>query len=298
MVKVKFEIVDINDHSPTFHKPQLHVVASEAAVVGTTLAIIAKATDMDSPFYGVKKYQLKNNHHALFSLQVADKVLIKLNGVLNREASSTYSIALLAFDGGSPSNSGVMVIKLKVTDENDNHPRFINLPGELQVPENQVLMDFLWLETLDADEGVNAQVEVRIEDSNLQPFDSFFSLDRDTGLLSIISPLDYESTYQIILVLVAADKGNPRLSSSINLNITVKDINDNSPYIQPLPWSSSSFIATSPLGSKYFEREISENCAAGSVVTSLHVTDEDSGMGGEVMCRVDFFDYRLQNVYE
>ena len=47
-----------------------------------------------------------------------------VNGVLDREKRSSYSLLLEAFDGGSPKRSGAMTLEVSVTDINDHAPVF------------------------------------------------------------------------------------------------------------------------------------------------------------------------------
>ena len=56
-----------------------------------------------------------------------------------------------------------------------------------------------------------------------------FGIESETGKVRLLSPLDYESTQEYILTLTATDRAVPPLSSSVILNITVTDYNDNTP---------------------------------------------------------------------
>ena len=319
MVKIKFLIVDINDNAPTFYQPHINLLISESAAIGTTLAVVPRATDLDSPQNGVKKYQLKEQHQSLFGISVREEVLLQLKGLLDRELTASYHLTLVAFDGGHPSKSGVSKVSITVTDVNDNPPHFLNLPSVLYVSENQGWSELFKVQTDDADENNNAQVSVKLSNSTLQPFDSFFTLHPSTGVLSLLAPLDYESVPRVTLELMASDEGVPPLSSSATLIVEVADVNDNAPHIEHrskefsssfsfsppyfsvAPSSSSSSSSTFPFprdtNHKYAEEQLIENCAPNTVVASFQVTDADSGLGGVVDCQVRVFDDSVRGFY-
>jgi len=79
---------------------------SESASVGTSF-LLPSATDLDSPRYGVQRYQLLNAQKQ-FSLRVTNKldgfldVRLVLRRRLDRETTDLYRLILAAFDGGQP----------------------------------------------------------------------------------------------------------------------------------------------------------------------------------------------------
>ena len=299
LVKVKFEIKDINDNAPSFKAPYLQFDISEGSLPGTMITTVPHATDPDSPRYGVKSYKLKSDYDSLFKIEVRKNILLRLNGQLDREKVSSYSIALIASDGGVPEKHGVIIFKLTLTDVNDNIPVFMNSSRILSVPENQKIDNLFKFFTADPDEGINSQVSVAVVDSNVPSYASTFSVHPTSGVLDLIQPLDYESTPEVLLVVVARDSGKPSLSSSASFTIIVTDVNDNNPYIQVL--TSSSFLPSEDLqlsSRTKIKQDLLENAPPGSIVLTLHVTDKDSGFAGECECRVDLIDYRLKDFYE
>ena len=54
---------------------------------------------------------------------------------------------------------------------------------------------------------------------------------RRTGVITVKSPIDYESlaSNNITLTVKAADGGSPQKTSTASVHITVQDVNDNSP---------------------------------------------------------------------
>ena len=61
-----------------------------------------------------------------------------------------------------------------------------------------------------------------------------FSIDDDTGILTLESSLNYEETSYFEFTVIIKDGGSPTLNDSAQVNITVTDVNDNSPqFIDP-----------------------------------------------------------------
>lgn len=59
-----------------------------------------------------------------------------------------------------------------------------------------------------------------------------FALNNETGALSLVRSLDYESTVQYTLNISACDTGQPPRKAFSDVTIHVIDVNDNSPALQ------------------------------------------------------------------
>lgn len=86
-------------------------------------------------------------------------------------------------------------------------------------------------------------------------------------MLSTSRPLDRERRSRYLLTVTAQDQGQPRLSGTATVEVTVLDINDHSPQFQ-----SSSYTA-----------DISEDVPIGSLVLEVKATDLDHGPNSQVM---------------
>lgn len=81
-----------------------------------------------------------------------------------------------------------------------------------------------------------------------------------------MSPLDRESIDQYRLTLIALDGGDPPLSGSLLVTITVTDVNDNTPEFERISYSV----------------RVPEDAATGTVVYRMSATDRDSGANGRI----------------
>ena len=60
----------------------------------------------------------------------------------------------------------------------------------------------------------------------------FFALNNQSGALTLVRPLDYESADQHVLNISASDMGEPQRQAFRDVTIHVTDANDNSPVLQ------------------------------------------------------------------
>ena len=104
------------------------------------------ATDRDSGTNGVAEYSLSTSPDAdqLFSLQVAvdsDEKLPQLvvMGNLDREKKDSYDLNIRVVDGGRPPRASSALLRVTVTDQNDNAPKFERSHYEAELSENSPL---------------------------------------------------------------------------------------------------------------------------------------------------------------
>ncbi len=81
----------------------------------------------------------------------------------------------------------------------------------------------------DVDVGVVHDIKYVIESGN---DDALFAIDADTGIISIIAALDYETAEEHILVVKAEDQGVEAGTATAEVTIAVSDVNDNAPMFE------------------------------------------------------------------
>lgn len=142
LIEGRIEIMDLNDNTPQFASPILSLSIPENTHVGT-LFPIPTATDKDSGSNGIADYSLTAPPDAasLFSLQVAQDTDEKLPqlivlGNLDREARDSYDLSIKVVDGGTPPRYSSALLRVTVTDVNDNPPRFEKSHYEAELLEN------------------------------------------------------------------------------------------------------------------------------------------------------------------
>ncbi|XP_033984723.1 protocadherin-8 isoform X2 [Trematomus bernacchii] len=293
LIHVEVEIKDINDNSPEFPNKESVVEISENAAVGSRIPL-DPAADADVGSNYIQSYQISVNSH--FTIDV----LLRADGVkyaelvlmkeLDRETQSSYTVELVATDGGNPYRSGSTKITIKVTDFNDNSPVFDQNSFSVSLPEDApvgaVILD---LNAVDADEGLNGEVAYGFGKQVSHEIRELFQVDNKSGRLTLRSPVDFEdkSTYE--LDVQATDLGPNPTPSVCKIIIHVTDVNDNAPEISITPMTS---IST---GIAY----ISESAEKDSLVALISTLDRDSGVNSQVHCTLYGHDhFKLRQAYE
>ncbi|XP_075902699.1 protocadherin alpha-7-like [Nelusetta ayraudi] len=266
------EIVDINDHAPSFPEHANNLEISESALPGAKFQLQA-ARDADSGSLSVQQYKLSHNEH--FRLEVKDRgedrktPSLILQKPLDRESVRTHKLLLTALDGGKPPRSGNMTIIVDVSDVNDNPPVFTQDSYTVQLRENSPIgTTVIQVNATDLDEGPNGEVTYSLGKDVDARSRSRFHLDPLSGVITVAGNIDFEecSTYEIDIQ--ASDKGAATLITDKSVIIQIVDVNDNAPRME----------VTS------FSRALPEDSKPGTTVALISLKDSDSGLNGKIIC--------------
>ncbi|XP_068061576.1 protocadherin gamma-B5-like isoform X2 [Anomalospiza imberbis] len=268
---VEVAIEDVNDNSPTFRKAVLDLEIGEWTLPGARFPL-EMARDPDVGSNSLLTYQLTSNPS--FSLSMKEKAGGKkqpelvLERALDREKQSSFELVMMAVDGGDPARSGTVLVRINVTDANDNPPVFSKTVYEVQVAENLPSGSLvLRVVATDADAGSNGRVSFSLS-SVPDTVKELFAIDSESGEITTSGPLDFEEKNKYIFGLEATDGGG--LTDHCEVQIDITDENDNAPEITILSLSSP----------------VPEDAPAGTVVAVLNVNDPDSGENGQVSCEL------------
>ncbi|CAB1325306.1 unnamed protein product [Coregonus sp. 'balchen'] len=159
---VAVEVLDVNDHSPSFPEKENRLEIYESALPGARFQLQA-AGDPDGGQYSVQQYKLSHNDH--FRLEVKDRgregkiPILNLLKPLDRETMKRHKLQLTAIDGGKPPRSGTVEIVIDVLDVNDNMPVFTKDSYSVTLNENSAIgTTVVQVTATDLDEGSNAEV--------------------------------------------------------------------------------------------------------------------------------------------
>ncbi|XP_067455357.1 protocadherin gamma-A2-like isoform X27 [Thunnus thynnus] len=159
-------------------------------------------------------------------------------------------------------------ITVEITDINDNVPVFQKEERRFEISESAVIGSKFMLEkAIDSDIGLNG-----LQRYTLKPSDNFVlklhsQSDGSKKVEMILQkPLDREKQEHISLVLTAEDGGEPQMTGTMQIHVTVLDVNDNAP------------VFSKPV----YKASITENSVIGTLVTKVSASDADKGTNGEV----------------
>ncbi|KAJ4935670.1 hypothetical protein JOQ06_017200 [Pogonophryne albipinna] len=269
LVHLDIEVEDSNDHAPHFPEDPITIVISENMDPGSSVYTF-QATDKDGSGPNSElKYSILHqwpNTPGLLYLD-SDTGVLSLGQVLDHEVTTNLILVVKATDSAQDASQrrwGSVTARLYVTDENDNPPVFRS-PTAVSVMEDQpVGFVVLYVMAGDADQGENGRVSYSIQSGNTG---GTFSLNPNTGSLSIFKPLDREEQDVFNLTITAEDHGIPQHSSSQLLCVHVIDVNDE------VPWFEES----------QYGAQISENQPPGTSVLTVSASDLDQGTNGHVI---------------
>ncbi|XP_068443501.1 protocadherin gamma-A2-like isoform X25 [Clinocottus analis] len=159
-------------------------------------------------------------------------------------------------------------VAIEITDVNDNSPSFEKNDVKFKISESAVAgAKFMLDRAVDPDVGLNG-----LQTYTLEPTDNFVVKlhDQADGTKNVEmvleKPLDREKNEDLSLVLTAVDGGEPQMTGTMQILITVLDANDNAP------------VFTQPI----YKASIKENSPVGTVVVTVTATDADHGSNGRI----------------
>ncbi|KAM3925511.1 protocadherin alpha-13-like isoform 8-T8 [Leptodactylus fuscus] len=263
--KVLVTVVDVNDNPPEITITSLSVPVPENSPPGTTVAIIS-VHDKDSGLNGkvnchimeITPFKINPAFMADFSLTV--------NGQLDRETKSQYTVVITAKDEGFPPLSVSTTLVIDISDVNDNAPQFQQSYDTIFIKENNPPGSLVYrASAIDPDVGQNSFITYSISDNTIDgiPISSYISINPENGKVFALVSFDHEQITYFQCHIKATDAGLPPLSSNLTLNIFIEDINDNAPTIAPL--YATSIIKTP------------RSAQPGHLVTKVRAIDPDSG---------------------
>ncbi|XP_037925112.1 cadherin-related tumor suppressor [Hermetia illucens] len=262
---VTIQVTDTNDNPPTFSEPVYSFDIPENAPRGYQVGIIS-ATDPDLGMNSVVSYTVISDWaNDVFSLNPQTGVFT-LTARLDYEEVQHYILVVQAQDNGHPSLSTTLTVYCNVLDLNDNAPIFDPMSYSNEIFENvSIGTSVVTVSATDIDSGDNGRIEYSITSGDDN--DDFEIA--TNGTIRTKRELDRETKNSYNLVVTAKDCAKEpeqkRLSSTVQVTIVLKDVNDQSP----------SF--TSPN-----ETSIMENIPINTVVMAVKAIDRDEGRNGYI----------------
>ncbi|XP_053369957.1 protocadherin gamma-A6-like isoform X24 [Clarias gariepinus] len=269
--RIIIEVLDVNDHPPTFQKGHLNFEISESALLGSRF-VLDSADDPDAEQNSLQSYFLTPNDYFVLKVhsnpdgKYAEMVIQK---ALDREEQPTLSLKLIAVDGGNPQKSGTVNIDVTVLDVNDNAPVFNQTVYRASVVENTSKGTYITrVNATDADSGSNGEITFCFSKIKGNAVD-IFSIDENSGMVYVKGQVDYEKDKKYEIRVEAKDQGG--LTDSCKIIIEVLDVNDNEPVITIMSFSTF----------------VSEDSPPGTTVAVFKIKDYDSDVNGLVTCSVN-----------
>ncbi|XP_044747791.1 cadherin-related tumor suppressor [Coccinella septempunctata] len=267
---VTIEVTDTNDNPPVFVENVYSFDIPENAVRGSKFGQV-HAEDPDLGINSQLTYTVISDWaNDVFSLNPQSGIFT-LTSRLDYEEVQHYILVVQAQDAGYPSLSSTLTVYCNVVDLNDNAPVFDPMSYSKEIYENaSIYSPVLTVSATDSDSGNNGKIVYTISagddkgDFKILP----------SGEILVNKNLDREEQALYNLVVTATDQASDpeeRLSSTVQVTITLRDVNDMSPV----------FITPN-------ETTVAENIPINTVVMAIKAMDKDEGRNG-------YIEYSLAN---
>ncbi|KAM9357326.1 protocadherin beta-15-like [Symphorus nematophorus] len=267
------EIIDVNDHSPSFPEKGQTFEIGEQTLPGKRFQLHT-ARDPDAGMNSIRTYTLTSNEHFEVNVRQGDAGKIPflvLKKSLDREQKDKHTLLVTAVDGGKPPRSGTLNVSIVVLDINDNRPTFSQEIYQISIKENIPIGTSIFrMNATDPDEETNGEVEYSFGKTLRRKVYEIFELDKLNGEIRIKGIVDYEENDVYELDVEASDKGQPPSAGECRVILKIIDVNDNPPEIEVTSLSNT----------------VPEDSKPGTVISLVSVRDKDSGINGRIISHI------------
>ncbi|XP_076808174.1 protocadherin-11 X-linked-like [Clavelina lepadiformis] len=240
--RIVVELVDENDNSPKFGKPNYVLGVSENTLPGDVIATLT-AEDLDAGANAEITYSARPMERGVkvpFEIEPETGQVIFKSGATPLDAENKtepFVLTITATDHGVPPRNTSATLSISVADENDNPPRFRQKNYIFRIEEDADVGKYVGrvvADDADVEKTTNARVTYSFADGSK---DSPFTIQPESGEIHFNGrreDLDRESRHSqpYVLKAEATDHGNSPLTGICNVEIFLLDVNDNAPFIK------------------------------------------------------------------
>ncbi|KAK9403746.1 protocadherin beta-16-like [Crotalus adamanteus] len=227
---INVQISDVNDNPPLFEKPLYDMQIRENHIPGLLIGSV-HAVDLDTKQNAKVTYSVLPGKGdgllpTFISINSETGNLYALRS-LDYEQIRGFRVTVRASDGGSPSLSSEVIVRIHIIDENDNAPFFLYPLQNNTSPCNELVpksAEAGYLVTkvvaVDADSGQNSWLSYEL----LKATDpALFSIGVQNGEVKTRRALNERDTNKQRLVILVRDNGLPPQTSTALLNVLLVD---------------------------------------------------------------------------
>ncbi|XP_051790253.1 protocadherin gamma-A11-like [Erpetoichthys calabaricus] len=248
---------------------ELQYSIPEEMTRGTFVGNVAKDLGLDNQRLKTRRARIYTEGETEYiELNVNKGILVIKDRIDREQLCETISPCSLNFQIVLENPMQFHRISVEIIDINDNDPTFPENSMHLEISESSPPGALFSLPSaVDSDVGVNT-----LQLYSITPNDHFklrtkeHNTGRNSVDLVLEKHLDREKQEKHILMLTAVDGGEPQRSSTIEIEITVLDANDNAPIFSK----------------EVYKIAVLENCLIGSVLIKVNATDADKGINGQI----------------
>ncbi|XP_055907965.1 cadherin-89D [Eupeodes corollae] len=221
---------------------------------------------------------ISGNERKLFDVNSSNGIIFLQKEIDLEEESlpgNTFVLQIESRQRDSPLKKAVARIEIEILDLNDNQPEFEVDYYNISIVENLPSgFSVLQVNAIDRDQGENAEFAYNLVEENSSA--GAFLIDSRSGWITVREHrlLDREARKSIGLIVEAIEKNpsydelNQEGPSSVQVQITLLDSNDNTPKFEK---------------GNLYEFKVQSNAAVGTLIGKVMAYDPDEGRNGVVL---------------
>ncbi|KAM4732539.1 cadherin-related family member 2 [Anableps anableps] len=273
-------VVDVADLDPVFiGTPYIGNVEENSPVDNSVLRVTA--LDQDKGINDNIVYSIEGSTaDGLFKISQNDGIISVSSGIDREVTGDTVTLTVKGTESrpninGQPATA-TATVQINIGDVNDNRPQFYKCEDSCvlatqftgEVSEHSLGAISIGMTVKDPDKSV--QTELRLEGVDKDVFSVEPSLAGPESIVQLLvrqpENLDFEVKQQMVLQVIAIDKGETTFQSTATVTITIKDTNDNSPMF---PQDT-------------YKLNVNEHSPAGTEVVVVTAEDPDTMDAGKI----------------
>ena len=249
---VQIRILDVVETRVSFQPSEYNITIPESTLIGTsllTLQVSEKTNNLNFQF-------IEGNQEDRFLLNPSSGEF-SLKNTVDRETKAFYLLRASVSDTTLGGGTNTAIIRVTITDVNDNVPTFTNGNAcytHSMLENTQANSQLLTIQAFDRDEGTNGEFQF-----TFNPSCAGFAIS-PSGSVTTNTVFDYETRKEYTCQVRVTDGGNPPLSSSTCLVISLVDVNDNTPQFEK----------------SIYNVTVKESALVDRIVTRVWASDADS----------------------
>ena len=257
-----------NEFTPSFRQSEYSVDVSENTTIGSSILVIS-ASDDDDDVQGLVSFSILALDGHPFSINPQSGIIV-LTSVLDCLQNVTYTLTVVAQDGGSPPLQSQVDVFVNVVGCHlgDLIPQRIVSVGSVE--ENSPADTSILTVACDSTRsslGLSYSPRYRIAEGDT----SLFQINENSGMVTVSSPPDFEASAYHLLNVLCFDENNAQVSASTSTLISVTPVNEHDPEFTEDSYTFS----------------IQEGSPLGSVAFAISASDLDNGGDGEITYSIE-----------
>ncbi|CAG5123947.1 unnamed protein product [Candidula unifasciata] len=253
----------------------------EGAKVGTELKISGPVDRDSKPEFTVQHYNITPamatfSIHPTTNLDGSVTINLRLEKELDRETKDEYRFDIFAYDGSPTPQSESLGVAIRVTDDNDNAPRFTQSKYEIIINEHEKIgAQVAQVTATDSDIGDYGRISYSFSSNSVK---GIFSIDPANGWISLQGDLRTirKNTSPCLLFVDAKDGGDPPLSSQACVQVTLSSSGIRPPTV----------VVNTVTAGDVSTLSIPESAVLDHFVAFIDIEDNDDGDSGQVTCQI------------